>query len=374
VAGIYIHIPFCKKACSYCDFHFSTSIKNKKAIVNSLLNELELRKDYINEPVESIYFGGGTPSLLEPKEIQLILEKVYSLFQVNKDSEVTLEGNPDDLTLEYLKAVKSIGINRLSVGVQSFIEDDLQLMNRAHNKDEALIVIRNIKKAGFDNYTIDLLYGTPGQTKENWIQNLNILKEFDIPHFSGYALTVEEKTLLHHQIKTGEITPLSDEKTTAHFKYLIDFAQENDYNHYELSSFCKEGFQAKHNFSYWDEKNYLGIGPSAHSYNGTSRQWNVANNNVYIKEIQKNIVPSTIEHLTNDEKFNETLLIKLRLSAGLPKKDLNQFEEHHRTHFYLEIDKWMEKNLVKRTATHYKLTQAGKMYADQITSDLFYLD
>ena len=280
MAGIYIHIPFCKKACNYCDFHFSTSLKNKSSLVNALINEIKLRKNELkDEVVQTIYFGGGTPSLLELDEITSLLESIKTDYLLSDNIELTIEVNPDDISEEKLISWKSLGINRLSVGVQSFYDRDLKLMNRAHNSHQSEKSIKLVAKY-FDNFTIDLIYGIPEMTSQEWISNLEKAIAFGVPHISCYALTVEPKTVLEKQIANGKIRPVNDDIYLEHFNIMTTLLKSNGFIHYEFSNFSKEGYYSKNNSAYWKGEKYLGIGPSAHSFNGINRSWNISNNNI----------------------------------------------------------------------------------------------
>lgn len=374
MSGIYIHIPFCKQACSYCDFHFSTSLKNKNQLVDSIINELTLRRNYLNDnEIQSIYFGGGTPSLMPAEDINRIINKIQNNFKVKNNAEITLEGNPDDLTKEKLINLNEIGINRLSVGIQSFFDEDLTWMKRAHNSSQSHQVIENINNTGFDNYTIDLIYGSPFLSNDDWQRNLEYLTQYNIPHFSAYSLTVEEKTLLSHQINKGIIPTISDNKTAEQFEILMEFAAINEYNHYEISNFCKPGYQAIHNYAYWQGKPYLGIGPSAHSFNGKSRSSNIANNNLYIKALNNNEIPETVEQLTLTDKYNELILIKLRIAEGVNIHAIKEIGDEFVAHFIQNIVNWINKGLIIKKGENYQLSRDGKFFADQITADLFFI-
>ncbi|MEJ7827523.1 MAG: radical SAM family heme chaperone HemW, partial [Segetibacter sp.] len=282
MAGIYIHIPFCRKACHYCNFHFSTSTLLQKNFVTALLKEIQLQQDYLSEPVSTIYFGGGTPSILPSGDIESIIQLLNRTFTVEQDAEVTLEANPDDISSTKLFDWKTIGINRLSIGIQSFLEDDLIWMNRAHNAQQAADCIELSQRAGFSNLSVDLIYGTPTLSDNNWSRNVEKVINLGIPHLSCYALTVEPKTVLEKMIAEKKIANVETEKQARHFEMLMQWMNEAGYEHYEISNFCKPGCRSKHNSSYWQGKSYLGLGPSAHSFNGISRQWNVANNALYI--------------------------------------------------------------------------------------------
>ncbi len=317
MSGIYIHIPFCKQACHYCDFHFSTSMKKKDDLVNALTKELELRKDeFKNTTVETIYFGGGTPSLLTNDELQFIIDAVYKNYEVSEDPEITLEANPDDLSKDRIIALSKSRINRLSIGIQSFFEADLKLMNRAHNAEEAKSCLEEATKH-FDNISLDLIYGVPGASNEQWLANIEMALSFNVPHISSYALTVEPKTALASFIKKGIIDNVDDEQAHDQFHILKDKLEAEGFVHYELSNFGKDGYFSKNNSAYWQGKSYLGIGPSAHSFNGKQRGWNVKNNSKYIKSIEDGQLPIEIETLTKTDQYNEYVMTGLRTIWGV---------------------------------------------------------
>ena len=287
MAGIYIHIPFCKQACFYCDFHFSTSLKRKDELLSAIQTELVLRKHELeNQSIESIYFGGGTPSILSIEEITAILDAVYKNYQVVTSPEITLEANPDDLSEDKIRALSKTPINRLSIGIQSFFEDDLTFMNRAHTAEESKKCLENAKKY-FNNITIDLIYGVPNMDNQKWLKNLQTAFEFGIPHISSYALTVEEKTALHSFIQKGIVKPMDEELALEHFNILVTETQKQGFVHYEISNFGKPNYFSKHNTSYWLGTDYMGVGPSAHSFNNVQRSWNISNNAKYIQAIQQ---------------------------------------------------------------------------------------
>lgn len=373
MAGIYVHIPFCKQACYYCNFHFSTSLKNKEALVNSLLKELELRASYLSdEIIDSIYFGGGTPSLLTHEEIDAILTKIEILFVVNKEVEITLEANPDDLSEERLHSLAASKINRLSIGIQSFFEEDLRYMNRAHSAEEAMSCLKLATEL-FDNITIDLIYGVPNMSNDRWRMNLNMAMSYKVAHISSYALTVEEKTALDVLIKKGKLQNVDEEAAAEHFKILIDEAQKAGYIHYETSNFGKEGYFSKHNTSYWLGKLYLGVGPSAHSFNGVERCWNIANNTKYIKALSDGKLPLEIEKLTIADRFNEAIMIGLRTIWGI---DLRRIQTEYGEAIFQQLIKDMQKHLdnglLEITENQcVTATREGQFLIDGIASDLF---
>jgi oxygen-independent coproporphyrinogen III oxidase len=372
LAGIYLHIPFCKQACTYCNFHFTTSLRYKNGFVKALGKEAEIEKGYLQgEEIDTIYFGGGTPSILDSYDLQFLINDLLKNYSVSQGAEITLEANPDDITLEKLKAWKGIGINRLSIGVQSFFEEELRWMNRAHNAKQAMENLQLARKE-FDNITIDLIYGSPLLTDEMWKQNVDKALEFEIPHLSCYALTVEEKTPLHKLINTNKTQNVDDEKQARQFLLLMQWLKEKGYEHYEVSNFAKPGFRSRHNSSYWKGANYLGLGPSAHSYNGRERRWNVANNNSYIKSISEGYAQRETEVLTSTQKLNEFIMISLRTVEGM---DLNRLEKEfgiiERERIEKQLQKFAFNNLVKLNNFFARLTDEGMLKADGIASDMF---
>ena len=373
--GIYIHIPFCKQACHYCDFHFSTSMKKKDEIVLALANELQLRsREFHNERIETIYFGGGTPSVLTLEEIQFLVDAVYKNYTVIENPEITLEANPDDLSISRIVDLAQSPINRLSIGIQSFFEDDLKMMNRAHNAEEAKNCLAEATKH-FDNISVDLIYGIPGMSNESWIQNIENALSFGIPHISSYALTVEPKTALKKLIQTGKIAPPNDDVAQEQFSILVEMLQKGGFIHYELSNFGKPNYFSKNNSAYWLGKKYLGIGPSAHSYDGISRSWNVSNNSLYLKSIQDNQLPSEVEKLSMHDRYNEYVMTGLRTIWGV---DLNRIEIEFgiETWTYLkkQAAKFLDDGLLSIDGHILKTTKKGKFLTDGIASDLFLIN
>ncbi len=374
MAGIYIHIPFCKQACFYCNFHFSTSLKLKNDFVAALLKEIDFRKEYLqNELVETIYFGGGTPSLLLETDLQFILQKLDCTFNISKTAEITLEANPDDITKEKLKAWKNCGINRLSIGVQSFFEEDLIWMNRAHNSTQAINCINNALAEGFENMSVDLIYGTPGLTNEKWKNNVHQLIDLNIPHLSCYTLTVEPKTALNKMINEKKVADINPEQQAEQFILLMNWLNNAGYEHYEISNFAKPGKRSKHNSSYWQQKKYLGLGPSAHSFDGESRQWNIANNSLYIQSIINNNLSFEKEKLTRIEKLNEYIMISLRTMEGC---DLNNVKEkfgvQEANELLINAEKYIQQKKIANINGRLILTTEGKLFADGISSSLFF--
>ncbi|MFV0156874.1 radical SAM family heme chaperone HemW [Empedobacter falsenii] len=375
MAGIYIHIPFCKQKCSYCDFHFSTNLHNKSNLVKAINKELLLRKNEISQPLETIYFGGGTPSILSEIELESIFETIFKNYSTQNLKEVTLEANPDDLNQEKLKFLKSTPINRFSIGVQSFFEEDLQLMNRAHNAQEAERSIKLVQDFGFDNITIDLIYGSSTTTNDMWMKNLQQAINLNVPHISSYALTVEEKTILDHQIKKGIKKPVDEDRQNEQFQLLVDTLTSNNFIQYEISNFGKENYFSLHNSNYWKGIHYMGIGPSAHSYNGKSRAWNIANNTKYIQAINQNNLPQEIEVLNEAERFNEMIMIGLRTIYGIDVDRINsEFSQPILDLFYQEINQLIKENLIIKQENKIILKPESKFFADGIASRLFYID
>lgn len=374
MAGIYLHIPFCKQACHYCNFHFSTSLKQKPAFIDALLLEIEQRADYLeNEIIQTIYFGGGTPSLLTKNELERILHKLQEHFNIVKEVEITLETNPDNINNVNLQDWKDLGVNRLSIGIQSFFEEDLQWMNRAHNAEEALRAVDLARSYGFENLTVDLIYGTPTLSDEHWKWNVDQLIKWRIPHISCYALTVEPKTALEHLIQSGKFPEVSAEKQAAHFTLLMQWLKEAGYEHYEISNFALPGHRSKHNSSYWRGEHYIGLGPSAHSFNTQSRQWNIANNAIYIKEVMSNGVYWEKEILSPTDVANEYIMTALRTMEGINLVKLETLlREEDFKKFCFEVDESKWKNYFIKKANSLSLTDEGKLFADAISSDLFF--
>ncbi|MCZ2084939.1 MAG: radical SAM family heme chaperone HemW [Flavobacteriales bacterium] len=371
---IYLHIPFCKQKCSYCNFHFSTSLNYKEEMVSALKKEIGLRKDELEtKSLKSLYFGGGTPSILKVDELQSIVDEVLKYFSFDPDIEITLESNPDDLDKNFLKELSKTPFNRLSIGTQSFFDEDLKLMNRAHNSGEAESSIKRAQDFGFENISIDLIYGSPSSNFEIWKQNLDKTIELQVPHVSSYALTIEPKTMLNAWISQGKIAAPKEAEQHEEFFYMTDFLKDNGFDHYEISNFGKPGFHSKHNSAYWKYQEYLGIGPSAHSYNGRNeRSWNVANNQLYINSLNKNVLPKETEILSEKDQFNEMLMIGLRTIWGV---DLSSLKEKFSTelleYFQKEIKTKLEDGLLKVENNHLTIPEKHWFLADGIASDLF---
>lgn len=379
MAGIYIHIPFCKQKCSYCDFHFSTNFKYKSELLAALQKEIILQKDHFKtETINTIYFGGGTPSVLTEKELNLLLDAVYRNYQVNEKVELTMECNPDDITSKKINEYKKNGVNRLSIGIQSFFNDDLQFFNRAHNANEAEQSILKTQDAGIDNITIDLIYNSPLLTLKKWEQNLDKFIGLNVPHLSAYTLTVEPKTALHHLVKTKQTTLPTDEQAIEQFKLLKEKTKQAGLIHYEVSNFGKEGYFSRHNSNYWKGENYLGIGPSAHSFikNTTSqkRSWNVANNTQYIKALNQGTPYFEEEFIDETTAFNEYILTRLRTIWGLELEYMkNTFNPVLLDHFEKELEVYKNSELITISKNTVTLTTKGIFVVDKITADLFYV-
>lgn len=373
MAGIYIHIPFCKKKCHYCDFHFSTNTDLKSQMIDALIQEIELQKNYAsNEMIETIYFGGGTPSLLQQEELFKLLNTIVKFHKIIPKPEITLEANPDDIYPSKLYQWKQAGINRLSIGVQSFFQEHLQWMNRAHSSLQSFNAITQSQDAGFNNISIDLIYGFPGFSDEQWQKNLDNAVKFDIKHISPYCLTVEEKTALHHFVKKGKVAAPSEDQGARQFEYMTNFLIQSGFEHYEISNFAKPGFYSKHNSNYWKGKKYIGIGPSAHSFNGNTRRWNIKNNAEYIRRVNSNLQWFEHEELNLNTRYNEYVMTSLRTHWGC---DLDYIKEHFGIEYldYLlkHSQSFLESGKLIRAENKLILSSQGKLLADKIASDLF---
>ncbi|MBK1895438.1 radical SAM family heme chaperone HemW [Chryseobacterium paridis] len=371
---IYIHIPFCKQKCSYCNFHFSTSLQSKDEVLSAIKKEIFLRKDELqNKTLQSLYFGGGTPSVLSGDEINSIVDEVLKYYSFEKDIEITLEANPDDLDKSFLKDLSKSPVNRLSIGTQSFFDEDLKLMNRAHNASEAEGSIKRSQDFGFENLSIDLIYGSPTSNLEIWKENLNKTIALEVPHISSYALTVEPKTALNDWILKGKVANPKEEEQNKEFYYLSDFLKDNGFDHYEVSNFAKPGFYSRHNSAYWKYKEYLGIGPSAHSYNGSDiRSWNVANNQNYIKKLNANLLAKETEVLSSEDQFNEMIMIGLRTFWGVDLESLkDKFSDETFQRLQSEIKQKLADGILVIENNHLKIPEKHWFMADGIASDLF---
>ncbi len=375
MSGIYIHIPFCKQACYYCNFYFSTSLKKKKELLDCLAKEIVLRKDEIQiDVVETIYFGGGTPSILSTQEINALIETVYQNFKVIDTPEITLEANPDDLSEEKIKELAASKINRLSIGVQSFYERDLKLMNRAHNAEESKKCLE-LATQYFSNISVDLIYGIPDCSNEQWIENIQTALSYGVPHISSYALTVEPDTALERFIDKGVIKNVDDDKAEEQFLILTDVLNEAKFIHYELSNFGKEEFFSKNNSAYWLGKSYLGIGPAAHSFDGVQRSWNVQNNTKYIKNILENELPIQREVLSVIDRYNEYVMTGLRTIWGVSLQRIkSEFGKNYAKYLQMQAQKYIDQELLCMENEVLKTTRKGKFLSDGLASDLFMLN
>lgn len=373
MSGIYLHIPFCRQACHYCDFHFSTNLENQNDVIAALKRELVLRKQYLdNEPVKTIYFGGGTPSVLSSAQLKELMTVIQDNFILEPEPEITLEANPEDLTIENLMVFQERGINRLSIGIQSFDPKVLKFINRSHNEEAAITSFKLARKAGFNNISIDLIYSIPDQPDSIWLKNIQQAIDLQPEHISSYSLTIEEKTVFGRWHEKGKLKPTDDEDAARQLEILMKEMDQAGYEQYEISNFSKSGFQSKHNSSYWKREPYLGIGPSAHSYNGTSRQYNVSNNYEYLKNLNLDIVPFVREELSREDKINDFLLTSLRTSWGTDLSILRLEMNYdvlnvHSTY----LKKLLDENFIRIENDFLTLTNRGKLLADKISSDLF---
>jgi len=374
VSGIYIHIPYCKQACHYCNYHFSTSLNNKESVINSMLKEIEIKSAGSNDLIQTIYFGGGTPSFFATKEINKIINSIFEKFQISENPEITLEANPDDLSKAKLIELSQSYINRLSIGVQSFNDDELKLMNRSHNSNDAKTCIDNALKY-YDNISIDLIFGMPNSNLKTWESNLNYVTSWNLNHMSAYALTVEPKTALESFVKKNIIKPLNEDLVFEQHEFMCNKMSKHEYVNYELSSFAKKGYFSRNNSAYWLRKKYIGIGPSAHSFDGSYRSWNVSNNSLYIKDISENKMFSGREKLSIIDKYNEYVMTGLRTKWGISLTYLeNNFGSYYKNNFETRIVKYVNTSLVVIKDDVFRTTIKGKFLADGIASELFLIN
>ncbi len=374
MAGIYIHIPFCLKKCKYCDFYKSTEVTEIDRFISVLKKELWFRRDYLtDEFIQTVYFGGGTPSLLSAKQLLQILSAVKSVFKVNPNAEITIEMNPDDINPSYIESLKTTAINRISLGVQSFDDDTLYFLGRRHNSGQAVNAIRNLQNAGFENISIDLIYGIPGMTMDQWKKNLNLAFNLGIKHISAYHLTFHEQTVLFNDLKKGRISEIEEEESVMQFNELIEQAAENHFIHYEISNFALDTYFSKHNSSYWKQQEYLGLGPSAHSFDGISRQWNISSLKKYLKSNFLNNLYFEKEVLSVNDKFNDYILTSLRTIWGV---DLNfisdNYGEEYLNHVIKILGKYIENEYIERVDNIIKLTKKGFFISDKVISDFIH--
>lgn len=372
MSGIYIHIPFCRKACHYCNFHFSTQIQQLDAFVEALIKEITLQTSYLKSPIETLYFGGGTPSLLEKAHLDKIINALDKNFNLSALKEFTFEANPDDISVEKTKLWKTVGINRLSIGIQSFQQEALDWMNRAHNTAQSFQAIEYAQAAGIHNLSADLIYGTPHLTDEALLKDIAQLNQYQIPHISCYALTVEEKTALHSLIEKKKIEQIDTEQQARHFEMVVEGLNNNGYEHYEISNFAKPGHRSVHNSNYWKGIPYLGLGPSAHSFNTNSRQWNIANNQLYIQSIQEGRVPFELEILEEVTRYNEFMMISLRLIDGVNTAVLSEkFGASYLAHTLAVIETLQKENKIIHTSDGFAIAKQARFLADGIASEFF---
>ncbi|NVM63885.1 oxygen-independent coproporphyrinogen-3 oxidase [Mucilaginibacter sp. SG538B] len=373
MAGIYIHIPFCKQACHYCDFHFSTSLKYKDEMLHALISEIKLQKGYLNgETIETIYFGGGTPSVLDGDEISRIINTLTELHTVSSAAEITLEANPDDLKPDKLKALKQTPVNRFSIGIQSFFDEDLVWMNRIHRGQEAESSVKRAQDAGFENITVDLIYGYPMLSDTKWKQNLDKVFELNVPHISTYSMTVEPQTALAAFINKKKQPPMNEHQSAEQFMVLMDAMNAQGFEHYEISNFCKPGQYSRHNSNYWKGVKYLGIGPSAHSYNGDTRQWNIANNAKYIQALESGKLSTETEELTEANRLNEYIMTSLRTMWGLELTKLNQIAKGASDELLKAAAEYLDREWIIQKDNVIYLSPTGRLYADHIAAGLFF--
>ncbi|WP_304234969.1 radical SAM family heme chaperone HemW [Jiulongibacter sediminis] len=367
---LYLHIPFCKQACHYCDFHFSTNLSKKKELVNGLVREIELQKDYLNNKhLNTIYFGGGTPSLLDKEELSSVFEAINRFYTVDSKAEVTLEANPDDVNDKSLQLWKSLGINRLSLGIQSFDEAQLKYLNRAHTAEHAEVCIQKSLDAGFKDFSIDLIYGIPHPTHDIWKKNLEKALSYSFTHLSAYCLTIEDKTVFGHQLKKKQMKPIDEDFAAEQFEILLRETEKHQIEQYEISNFARNHQYARHNTSYWKGEPYLGIGPSAHSFDGINRQWNVSNNGLYMKTLAEGKVPFEVEQLSEKDLANELIMTGLRTKWGA---DLSKITSLVDEDFNRTLSFYLDHQMLQKVGETIFLTPQGKLQADRIASDLFF--
>lgn len=376
MAGIYIHVPFCKTRCIYCDFYTRTNMEQKMPYVSAICKELALRSDYVGEePISTIYFGGGTPSQLSETDFKSIFKNIYEIFAVENDAEITLEANPDDLNSKYLDMLRQIGFNRLSMGVQSFDDEQLQFLNRRHSAQKAIDIVRASQQSGFSNISIDLMYGLPGLTLDLWNKTLDTAIDLNIQHISSYHLIYEQGTKLYRLLQKGDIKSVDEELSVQMFTTLIKRLQEINFIHYEISNFGKEGYFSRHNSSYWLGAKYLGLGPSAHSYNGLNRCWNISSISKYIQGISENNPNLEIEDLDVRTQYNDFILTGMRTMWGINRNDLQkEFGLKYTNYCDVNIARHLKSGDVLLDGHNYKISSKGIFVSDSIMSDLMYID
>lgn len=374
MAGIYLHIPYCKQACYYCNFHFSTSRKGEREMLQAMVRELEMRKQEIQEPIETIYFGGGTPSVWDNEDLQALLDAIYANYQVVADAEITLEANPDDLSKERIAELAQLSFNRLSIGIQSFRQQDLEVMNRAHNANEAYEVLATARKY-FDNISADLIYGLPDLSLADWDKNIQQLLDLDIPHISSYALTVEPKTALGYMVRHEQIDLPNEAVVSEQFFHLIERLESSGFIHYELSNFGKPGYFSRNNTAYWQGKKYIGIGPAAHSFDGIHRSWNISHNKKYTQAVLWDNLPSEVEDLTTADCYNEYVMTGLRTIWGVSLNHINlTFGAEFLQYILREAELNLNLGNLELDGDVLKVAKKAKFLSDGLASDLFWID
>lgn len=372
MAGIYLHIPFCRKACHYCNFHFSTSLGSKASMVEAIARELDSRSSYVkNQTIETIYFGGGTPSILAEQEIIILLNAIHDNYSVSRNCEITLEANPDDLDQHSLEQIYRAGINRLSVGVQSFNEEVLKYMNRSHTSKQSVEVLDYINEGPFTNYSVDLIFGHHHSSIPLIENEINQLAKYQVPHISCYSLTIEPNTAFGRWHHSKKIDSIEDGKASSEFLYIKNSLEERDYLHYEISNYAMIGSESIHNKNYWLKKSYLGVGPGAHSYNGSTRRWNVSNNAKYLKAMQDDGIFYTEEVLSDQDRYNEYVMVRLRINEGCRTEELVNIGSEYADHFHTSIQEYIKTGMVVENKGAYRLSTEGMLIADTITSDIF---
>lgn len=372
MSGIYLHIPFCRKACSYCNFHFSTLLKNKSTFIRAMANEILLRKEFLpDKNLKTIYFGGGTPSILSEVELDNLMNVIHNHFSVDENAEVTFEVNPEDVTIDNLNFWKKSGINRFSLGVQSFSDDELKWMNRAHTSAQSIESIKMSQQSGFMNISIDLIYGGPFLSNEKWSKTLRTVEDLNVQHLSCYNLTAEENTLLGRNVLNGSEKKINDENSAEQFEMLMDWSNDSGFEHYEISNFSKQGYHSKHNSSYWSGEPYLGIGPSAHSYDGVVRCWNVSNNSIYVKGITSGNLDFTAEDLSEKTSYHDYILTRLRTKWGIISSEIESRFPSYFSHFSQQLLKEVQNGNVSQFENKVILTRRGKLLADAVTANFF---
>ena len=374
MAAVYFHYPFCRQACHYCNFHFSIQLNHQDDVLEAFEGEILLRKNEIPTALESVYFGGGSPSLLNPESIERLLHFIEKFTPINNEMEVTVEVNPDDVSELYLKQLRSIGVNRISMGLQSFSDLELRMMNRVHDAGQGIRALEWTAEY-FDNFSVDMIYGIPSSDISSWQQNLEHLLTYDPPHLSCYALTVEPKTVLAHRVKKEEVIMLDDDIVKSQYDSMVHLLEQLGYENYEFSNFAKEGYYSVNNSNYWNGKPYMGIGPAAHSFDGKrKRSWNVSNNIKYIKSIREERLPAEHETLRENEAFNEYIMTSLRTSAGVSIDRINQsFGIHYSSYLEKQAEKHIIDQRLYWNGDVLKVSKKARFLTDGIASDLFLL-